>query len=138
MNDPEKGRGPTPYTTSTQGVKISVWPDYLPEQSRPDAGLYFYAYTIKIQNDGLQSVQLVSRHWVITDAFERVEHVIGEGVIGQQPVLKPGEFFAYTSSCPLKTPSGTMEGTYKMKVADGNSFDAKIGKFQLRHASLVN
>ncbi len=128
----------TPYVTITKGIKISVWPQYSPEQSRPSASLYVYLYTIHIQNEGKDNVQLLSRHWIIKDGFNRIEEVRGEGVVGQQPKLAPGESFRYTSSCPLQTPTGSMQGTYTVKGSDQKNFDVKIGEFFLAHKSLLN
>ena len=127
-----------PYVTVTKGIRISVVPEYSPDQSRPANSLYVYNYTITITNSGQETVQLLSRHWIIRDGFEHVEHVQGDGVVGKQPNLKPGESFTYTSSCPLQTPTGTMQGSYQMRSADNKIFNAQIGEFQLAHKSLLN
>ena len=119
------------YEAVTRGILVRVSPAYLPDQSDPDAGRYVWAYTVEIENRGPTSVQLLSRHWIITDGANRVEEVIGPGVVGEQPVLRPGEAFRYTSGCPLKTPSGVMHGTYRMEDGDGEFFDATIPAFSL-------
>lgn len=115
----------------TRGVLVEVASAYVPNRSSPDEGEFFFAYTVRIANGSTQTVQLLSRHWIITDGRGRVEEVRGPGVIGQQPVLKPGEAFQYTSACPLSTPYGTMRGTYEMRCADGTRFDAEIAPFEL-------
>ncbi len=112
-------------------VAIQVETQYLPEQSEPDDGRYFFAYHIQITNVGTQAAQLISRHWIISDADGHVEEVRGLGVVGQQPLLKPGESFAYTSGCPLATPVGTMRGSYQMVAEDGTRFEAPISEFVL-------
>jgi ApaG protein len=99
---------------------------------------YFFAYRIRIANTGEETVQLVSRHWVITDGEGRVEHVRGPGVVGEQPVLEPGESFEYTSFCPLPTPIGSMHGTYQMVTAGGAAFDAEISPFSLAVPTALN
>lgn len=112
-------------------IGVAVTTQYLPEQSEPEAERYFFAYTITVTNHGSVAAQLISRHWIITDAEGKVEEVRGLGVIGQQPLLKPGESFEYTSGCPLATPVGTMKGTYQMVAEDGTRFDAEIAEFVL-------
>jgi len=104
---------------------------YMPEQSDPDAERYFFAYTITVTNSGSAAAQLISRHWVITDAAGKVEEVRGLGVVGHQPLLKPGESFEYTSGCPLATPVGTMHGSYQMVAEDGTRFEALVPEFVL-------
>jgi ApaG protein len=111
--------------------RVDVMPEYLPEQSDPDEGVYGFAYTITITNDGLVPAQLMSRHWLITDANGQTEEVKGPGVVGHQPLLKPGESFRYTSGCRLRTPSGTMHGSYFFVAEDGTRFDAQIPLFVL-------
>ena len=120
-----------PSVSVTDGIRVSVEAQYLPEQSAPRARRYVFAYTVRIQNDGSQPAQLRSRHWIITDGSGRVEEVRGPGVVGQQPLLKPGEHFEYTSGCVLQTPRGQMRGTYQMFRNDGSSFDATIAPFDL-------
>ena len=115
----------------TEGVRVDVESRYVPEQSSPERGRYFFAYTVRISNDGSMPVQLLSRHWIISDARGRIEHVRGPGVVGQQPALEPGDAFEYTSACPLETPYGTMYGTYLMARKDGSSFEAEIAPFEL-------
>lgn len=112
-------------------IAIDVATQYLPEQSDPDEGRYFFTYTIKVANTGSVAAQLVSRHWIITAADGKVEEVRGLGVVGQQPVLQPGEAFEYTSGCPLATPVGTMKGSYQMVAEDGTRFEAVISEFVL-------
>jgi ApaG protein len=118
--------------TLTRGVRIVAQPRYVPEQSDVAAARYFFAYHITIRNEGDATVQLISRHWVITDGEGRVEHVRGPGVVGHQPILAPGEAFEYTSACPLQTPVGTMHGEFNMIQADTReTFDALIAPFRL-------
>jgi len=120
------------YQAETRGVLVRVRPQYLPLQSDPEASRYAWAYTVELENRGTETVQLVSRHWIITDAQNRSEHVKGAGVVGEQPILGPGEAFRYTSGCPLTTPSGAMRGTYRMVTDAGEEFDAEIPEFYLR------
>lgn len=115
----------------TDGVRVHVTARYSPTRSQPLRNLWLFLYTIEISNESADTVQLISRHWVITDAENRVEEVRGLGVVGQQPTLAPGESFEYTSSCPLQTPFGTMGGTYQMVTAGGKRFDAEIATFTL-------
>lgn len=118
--------------TVTQGIRIEVESEYLSEHSDPQNQYYVFAYHIKISNEGFESAQLLRRHWFITDATGKVEEVEGAGVIGQTPRLEPGQFFEYSSFCPLKTPTGTMHGKYQMLKNDGSHFSAKIETFELR------
>ena len=115
----------------TRGIKVHVEAEYAPERSRPSENQWFFLYTITISNEGAETAQLVSRHWIITDGTGRVEEIKDAGVVGKQPVLAPGESFAYTSGCPLETPFGVMEGSYQMVAASGDRFDAKIAPFTL-------
>lgn len=119
------------YTAVTQDIQVTVLPEFMPERSEPDQGQYFWSYTIEIANLGSRLVQLIARHWLITDGDGRVEEVQGLGVVGEQPVLQPGESFRYTSGCPLPTPSGIMAGTYRMTDQDGESFEVTIPAFSL-------
>ena len=119
------------YERETGGVKISVEPDYLEDESEPDAGRFVWAYTVEIENRGAETVQLIGRAWAITDSMGRTEHVQGPGVIGEQPVIRPGERFRYTSGAPLPTPSGFMSGHYEMRRQSGEHFDAIIPDFSL-------
>ncbi|MFA5171440.1 MAG: Co2+/Mg2+ efflux protein ApaG [Sulfuriferula sp.] len=112
-------------------ITVTVKTTYLAEQSDPDVDRYVFAYTITIANTGTQAAQLVSRHWIITDAEDRVQEVRGLGVVGEQPMLKPGEAFEYTSGTAMNTPVGTMRGTYQMIAEDGEHFDAEIPSFVL-------
>ena len=115
----------------TQGIRVTVRAVYVPEQSAPRAHRYVFAYTIRISNEGTESAQLRTRHWIITDANGKVEEVRGPGVVGQQPFLRPGDHFEYTSGCVLQTPRGEMRGTYQMHRSDGTTFDAAIAAFAL-------
>jgi len=112
-------------------INISVDTSYLAEQSDPSADRYVFAYTITIANTGTVAAQLISRHWIITDAENVTQEVKGLGVIGEQPLLRPGESFEYTSGTAMATPVGTMRGTYQMVAEDGNKFDAEIPVFTL-------
>jgi ApaG protein len=112
-------------------IIVDVATQYLPEQSDPEAGRYFFAYTVTVTNGGTVDAQLISRHWIITDATGKVEEVRGLGVVGHQPLLKPGEAFEYTSGCPLETPVGTMSGSYQMVAEDGTRFEAPVAEFVL-------
>ncbi len=117
--------------TSSYNIKVDVETQYIEEQSHPEQGRYVFAYTITIENCGKVPAQLLRRHWVITDANNRVQEVKGEGVIGEQPHLKPGENFQYTSGTMLETPVGSMRGSYQMIADDGVEFDADIPLFSL-------
>lgn len=122
----------------TRGVRIVVEPRYLPEQSDPAARRYLFAYHVTIRNEGERPVQLVSRHWIITDGEGQVEEVRGPGVVGQQPRLLPGEAFSYTSGCPLTMPVGTMHGSFQMIDDDGHAFEAAIAPFRLAVPGILN
>lgn len=115
----------------TYDMSVSVVPRYLPEQSDPTQQRYVFAYTVRITNTGTQPAQVISRHWVITDGAQRTEEVRGLGVVGQQPLLPPGESFEYTSGCPLATPVGTMRGTYHCVGENGVPFEVEIPEFVL-------
>jgi ApaG protein len=115
----------------TRGVRVSVRSQYLPRHSRPDRAQWMFAYTVQITNEGEQTVQLLSRHWVITHSGGEQREVRGPGVVGAQPTLKPGQAFEYTSGCPLPTQVGTMHGTYQMVTPEGDAFDAEIAPFAL-------
>ena len=121
------------YTSDmvTQGVRVQVMAQYSPEQSQPLKNQWFFLYTVQVSNEGPEAVQLISRHWIITDADHHVKEVRGLGVVGKQPVLDPGESFQYTSGCPLSTPFGSMRGTYQMMKLNGERFDVEIGSFAL-------
>ena len=124
---------PTPEMsdTTTEGVRVGAAAFFLPEQSEPDEHKFLFGYTIVIANEGSAPAQLISRHWVIIDAEGHREEVQGPGVIGQTPRLEPGQAFKYQSFCPLRTAWGTMEGSYTMRRDNGETFDAKIGRFYL-------
>jgi ApaG protein len=124
--------------TTTRGVRVEVESAYVPERSSPPESQYFFAYRIRISNVGEETVQLISRHWVISDGNGNMEHVRGPGVVGEQPVLEPGESFEYTSFCPLPTPIGSMHGTYQMVTAGGSTFDAEIAPFSLAVPTALN
>lgn len=124
--------------TVTRGVRIRVRPQYVAEQSEPAAGQYLFAYHITIRNEGEQTVQLLARHWVITDGEGRTQEVRGPGVVGYQPLLRPGEEFQYTSGCPLTTPVGTMHGEFHMLTDNGEKFDAQIQPFRLAVPQMLN
>ena len=119
------------YEATTRDLVVRVRPTYLDEQSDPNARRWVWAYAIEIENRGDETVQLVSRHWIITDAWGRVEEVKGPGVVGEQPVLKPGDRYAYASGCPLTTSSGSMVGAYQMVSNTGEAFDIAIPAFSL-------
>ncbi len=112
-------------------IGVSAETQYLPEQSDVSSGRYVFSYTITIRNTGTVAAQLISRHWIITDAEGQVQEVRGLGVVGHQPFLKPGENFEYTSGCALATPVGTMRGSYQMTAEDGTQFEAPIAEFTL-------
>jgi len=116
----------------TNGIRVEVMSQHSIENSRPSQGEWVFQYTVRITNLGSDTVQLVSRHWIITDAVEHIEEVRGPGVVGAQPVLAPGESFKYSSWCPLKTPTGMMHGTYQMVGSGGRQFDIEIAPFALR------
>ncbi len=119
------------YRKETRAIEITVKPFYLEEQSEPDEGQFMFAYRIRIRNNGDEPVQLLNRYWHITDGHGRVQEVRGPGVVGEQPVLEPGEAFEYTSGCPLKTETGIMVGSYEMETGDGRRFDVDIPAFSL-------
>ena len=125
-------------TATTEGIKVSVHSQYVADQSAPRQKRYVFAYTIKIENQGSAPAQLRSRHWIITDGNGKVEEVRGPGVVGQQPLLSPGEHFEYTSGCVLETPRGQMKGTYQMVRPDGSGFEATIAPFDLALPQTLN
>ena len=120
MNQPEQNK-----------IEVDVETRYIEDQSNPEQNFYVFAYTITIQNKGNQGAQLLTRHWVITDSNQKVQEVRGDGVVGEQPLLKPGEQFVYTSGTMLETAVGTMKGSYQMRADDGSHFDATIDEFVL-------
>jgi len=123
---------------TTRGIRVEAESFHIPERSRPDQDYYFFAYQVTISNLGSQTAQLVSRKWIITDAEGREETVQGPGVVGKQPVLKPGDSFQYTSFCPLHTPVGSMHGEYRMITDDEEEFEARIAPFTLAIPTAVN
>ncbi len=119
------------YSQTTEGIRVTVRPQYLDAQSAPDEDHYVWAYQVHIENGGETTVQLLNRYWHITDANGRVQEVAGPGVVGEQPTLPPGEAFEYTSGCPLSTPSGIMVGHYEMTDQEGRVFEVAIPAFSL-------
>jgi len=117
--------------TDLNNIRVDVETRYIEDQSNPEQNYYVFAYTITIQNKGRQSAQLLTRHWVITDSNQKVQEVRGDGVVGEQPLLKPGEQFVYTSGTMLETEIGTMKGSYQMLADDGSHFDAAVDEFVL-------
>jgi ApaG protein len=131
----------TPYTATTRGIVVSVEPTYLDARSSPDDSQYFWAYRVIIENQGRETVQLLNRHWMISNSRGELTEVKGPGVVGEQPVLKPGERHEYTSGAPLDTPSGMMGGSYQMESETGERFDIEIPTFSLDlpdHGVLLN
>lgn len=122
----------------TRGIRVAVSSRFVPERSNPSESEWFFAYTIRISNEGGETAQLLSRHWIITDANGKSEEVRGPGVVGRQPVLPPGQSFEYTSACPLKTSFGVMQGTYQMVTPAGDHFDVEIAPFALSEPFGVN
>lgn len=120
-----------PNVAETQGVVVRVSVSYLSEQSEPDRGRWFWAYHVRIENEGEQTVQLLTRHWIITDGRGVRHSVEGEGVVGEQPMIAPGASYDYVSGCPLATPTGSMQGSYHMMGEDSAGFDVAIPKFTL-------
>ncbi len=120
-----------PHSARTREVVVRVAVSFLPEQSDPARGQWFWSYHVRVENHGAVAVQLMTRHWLITDGDGNVHEVEGEGVIGEQPVIEPGASYDYVSGCPLHTPAGAMQGSYAMIGADGSSFDAAIPAFRL-------
>jgi ApaG protein len=121
------------YTSdkTTNGIRVQVFPEYIPEQSLPEENKFLFAYKIKITNNGSRAAKLLTRHWIIINANGESEEVKGPGVVGYQPYLNPDESFEYTSYCPLNTSWGTMEGSYRFIAEDEEEFDAEIGRFYL-------
>ena len=126
------------YTQTTKKINITVKPYYLEDQSEPEDQHYVWAYKVIIDNQGNEKVQLVNRYWRIIDVNGTMQEVRGKGVVGEQPVLNPGETFEYTSGTPLTTSSGFMEGTYEMKSSTGDKFDVQIPKFSLDNPFDIN
>ena len=122
----------------THDIRVEVLAKYSPENSHPHQDEWVFTYTVRITNQGSETVQLLSRHWIITDGFDQTREVKGPGVVGEQPVLEPGESFKYSSWCPIKTPTGMMHGTYQMVRAGGEQFDIEIAPFALKARYAVN
>jgi ApaG protein len=122
----------------TRGVRVRVVSEYAPDRSQPAKNQWFFLYTVTLSNEGTEPVQLLTRHWIITDGTGHIEEVRGPGVIGKQPILRPGESFEYTSGCPLTTPFGKMEGTYQMITEAGDRFDAIVAPFTLSEPYTVH
>lgn len=119
------------YSSTTRNVTVSVEPTYLRQESSPEQHIYVWSYKVRIENNGAEEMQLKTRYWRITDAYGRVQEVHGAGVVGEQPVLKPGTIYEYTSGTPLSTPNGIMTGSYAMQLADGTLMDVAIPAFSL-------
>ena len=128
----------TPSDALTRGIRVHVEPHYLAHRSRPQNQLWMHAYTVTITNEGEETVRLLARHWIITNAHGVEEHVRGPGVVGEQPTLSRGESFEYTSGCPLNTQVGTMHGTYQMVTDAGERFDAVVAPFTLAEPYALN
>jgi ApaG protein len=122
---------------TTRDIIVRVAVSYLPEQSEPQRGRWFWSYHIRIENEGPQAVRLLTRHWIITDGRGARHSVEGEGVVGEQPLIAPGASFDYVSGCPLATPSGSMQGAYRMIGEDGEGFDVAIPKFALLAPAVI-
>jgi ApaG protein len=137
MAEPQPAPGPTSVAV-TRDIRVEVLARYSAENSRPFDDEWIFQYTVRITNEGAETVQLISRHWIITDGLDHVEEVQGPGVVGEQPVLAPGESFKYSSWCPLKTPTGMMHGTYQMIRSNGDPFEIEIAPFSLKARYVVN
>ena len=127
-----------PHSATTRDVTVRVSVSFLPEQSEPPRGRWFWAYHIRIENGGRSAIQLISREWTIVDGRGGMHQVQGDGVVGEQPVIEPGGSFDYVSGCPLNTPSGYMEGRYQMAGADGRPFDVAIPRFPLTAPAVIS
>lgn len=124
-------------TAVTQGIRVTAQSEFRPERAEPPRR-FLFTYTVRLRNEGLAAARLLSRHWIITDANGEVQEVVGDGVIGKQPHLEPGEEFEYTSYCVLPTPHGAMQGSYRMVRPDGSSFEAAIAPFALLMPGTLN
>jgi ApaG protein len=143
FKDQQERSGERPMATLsseaiTNNIRVEVQSQYASEHSQPFQGQWFFHYTVRITNEGDETVQLISRHWIITDAEGKTKEVTGSGVVGEQPILTPGETFQYTSGCPLSTSSGVMRGTYQMVTDDGDHFDVEIAPFALQEPYTVH
>jgi len=134
----EKRGGRLGSDTTTRGIRVQVTSSYVPDKSSPREGTYLFTYHVRISNVGVETAQLISREWIITNADGEVERVKGPGVVGEQPVLPPGGSFDYTSFCPLKTAVGSMQGSYQMVTVGGEKFDAHIAPFTLAVPNALN
>jgi ApaG protein len=137
MPDLQPGHAPMSEAV-TNSIRVEVMSRYSPDNSKPLEDTWVFEYTVRITNQGRDTVQLLSRHWIITDGLDRTHEVKGPGVVGEQPVLAPGESFKYSSWCPLPTPIGKMRGTYQMTGAGGKQFDIEIAPFALKAPYTVN
>lgn len=139
---PDLDRGGAPSRlgceTTTRGIQIRIRSEFVPERSSPRDSSYLFQYHVRISNVGTETAQLISREWIITNAEGEVERVKGPGVVGEQPILHPGQSFEYTSYCPLKTAVGSMQGSYQMVTSDGERFDAMISPFTLAVPNALN
>jgi ApaG protein len=126
-----KKSGSRMYSATTKSIEVTVEPNYMPDRSDPSERRFFWSYTVEIANNGPSAVQIIGRHWVITDQNGKREDVRGVGIVGEQPVIEPGSSFTYTSGCPLATPSGVMVGTYQAVDNDGSVFAVEIPAFSL-------
>ena len=120
-----------PNSATTEGITVRVSVSFLPEQSQPSGGRWFWAYHVRIENGGPRTIQLLSRYWLISDGRGARNEVRGDGVVGEQPVIRPGESYDYVSGCPLHTPTGAMQGSYRVLAEDGEAFDVAIPRFSL-------
>jgi ApaG protein len=136
---PDLGSALAPISEAvTNHIRVEVMSRYVAENSNPLHDEYVFQYTVRITNQGQETVQLISRHWIITDGLDHIEEVQGPGVVGEQPVIAPGESFKYSSWCPLKTPTGVMRGTYQMIGPRRERFDVDIAPFALKARYTVN
>ncbi|CAN5315383.1 Co2+/Mg2+ efflux protein ApaG [soil metagenome] len=124
-------KGLFPFAEETRGITVRVSVSYLPEQSNPEGARWFWAYHIRLENAGVMAVQLMTRHWIISDGRGAKHEVEGDGVVGEQPVILPGASYDYVSGCPLSTPSGAMVGSFGMVAEDGSTFDVAVPRFAL-------
>jgi ApaG protein len=136
MHDHSTGTGKSEAVTDD--IRVEVRSRYLAEHSDPDSGRWVFGYAVRITNESERTVKLLSRHWLITDGEGKIEEVRGPGVVGAQPVLRPGDSHEYTSFCPLSTPVGTMEGSYQMTADDRGLFDVEVGRFPLFQPNAIN
>ncbi len=127
-----------PHAITTRGVTVRVAVSYLAEQSNPATDRWFWSYHVRIENDGDQAVQLISRHWLIHDGNDVLHEVQGDGVVGEQPMIQPGASYDYVSGCPLNTRNGRMEGAYQMVAEDGSVFDVLVPRFELAIPAVVS